>query len=161
MSNCLKCGARGRVIESRIALNGTRRQRLHCPACKFRWTVWLGPKPPQGRVPHAVGRTKLKPLLTEEQIRLVLTSPLSARKLARELNRTPESIFCIRRGQSYRHVAPELPRSLKKTEGPSCYQCLHWSERQCQIGFPDPVLEGPGFAADCNLYEASQSMSRS
>lgn len=34
---------------------------------------------------------------------------------------------------------------------PSCTNCTHW-DGKCGMGFPDPLEEGPGFAADCSLY---------
>ena len=42
----------------------------------------------------------------------------------------------------------ELP-----TSGPSCHSCQHWHETQrCDLGLPDPLQEGPQFAADCSLF---------
>jgi hypothetical protein len=36
---------------------------------------------------------------------------------------------------------------------PSCHICAHWQSNECGFKFPDPFEEGPGFAADCDLYE--------
>ena len=39
------------------------------------------------------------------------------------------------------------------TDKPSCYICAHWQNRECDFKFPDPIEEGPEFAADCDLYK--------
>lgn len=55
-------------------------------------------------------------------------------------------------------VAPEPPAA--PAGEPSCYACEHWRGCECSFKFPDPHEEGPGFAADCDLYEeVSQSIS--
>lgn len=104
---------------------------------------------------------RTKPPLTEDEVRLVLTSPLSAVKLARQLGRSKECVAAIRRGVLHANTLPEIPRRQTAVRGPSCHGCAHWSDGSCGMGFPDPIEEGPAFAADCSLYEAStQSMSR-
>jgi transposase-like protein len=165
MMNCPSCSSsHTRVIETRTLHNGGRRRRHHCHFCQHRWTTWLGERPPQGRVPNARPGRRTQPPLTEEQVRLVLTSPLSSGKLARELGRSKEAINGIRRGAFHAKTLPELPRRQAKRRAIpelSCHACAHWRSSECGMGFPDPIEEGPAFAADCSLYEPStQSINR-
>lgn len=107
-------------------------------------------------------RRQMPDRLTNDQVRMILERrDLSARSLAEELGRTGEAICQVRRGNSYRDVLPEIPRwGARKLQGLSCHSCAHWRNR-CEMGFPDPEEEGPGFAADCSFYEPStQSISR-
>jgi len=143
------------VLESRTCNNGTRRRRHLCLDCGNRWTTWDGPRPKQGAAAgccHAK-RPDLPPRLTEGQVRLILERrDLSGKALARQLGRSAEAIRQVRRGTAYREVLPDLPRWRRgQPKGPSCYACSHWSAG-CLMGFPDPMVEGPGFARDCSLY---------
>lgn len=159
--SCKSCGSScTKVVDSRKLLNGSRRQRVWCRDCDFRWTVWQGERPKPGRAPHArgVGRGN-KPPLTPDDVRLVLTSELPAYQLGRQLGRSKEAIAAIRRGVLHRNTCPEIPR-WRGQSGPSCHDCKHWARDRCGMGFPDPGEEGPGFAADCSLFEVSQSMRR-
>jgi transposase-like protein len=164
-SNCPSCSSsHTRVIETRPVRNGGRRRRHLCHNCQHRWTTWTGERPPQGRVPNARKGRRTKPPLTEDEVRLVLTSPLSSVKLARELGRSKEAVAAIRRGDLHAKVLPELPRRQAKRRAIpelSCHACAHWRSSECGMGFPDPIEEGPAFAADCSLYERStQSINR-
>jgi hypothetical protein len=163
-TNCPSCSSsHTRVIETRKLNNGGRRRRHHCHVCFHRWTTWACERPPQGRLPNARKGYRTKPPLTEDEVRLVLTSPLSSNKLARELGRSKEAIAAIRRGTLHARTLPDLPRRQamrRPSSGPSCHACEHWRNDRCGMGFPDPLEEGPAFAADCSLYEpVSQSMS--
>lgn len=165
-SNCPCCSSsHTRVIETRALQDGGRRRRHHCHACEHRWTTWIGEPPKQGRRPGAKPGHRNKPPLSEDEVRLVLTSPLSAVKLARQLGRSKEAVAAIRRGVLHANTLPELPRrqvQRRPGEGPSCRDCDHWSDATaCGMGLPDPLKEGPSFAADCSLYEPrTQSTNR-
>ena len=39
------------------------------------------------------------------------------------------------------------------TSGLSCHSCRHWTARRCDLGFPDPMQDGPQFAAMCGWYQ--------
>jgi hypothetical protein len=151
---CVSCESMNtKVIESRVCLNGTRRQRVWCRDCEHRWTVWRGEQPSPGRVPYAQGGNGgNKPALSEDDVRLVLTSELSSRQLGRQLGRSKEAIAAIRRGTIHQNTCPEIPRWKVQRGGPSCQDCQHWVGERCGMGFPDPIEEGPGFAADCSLF---------
>jgi hypothetical protein len=102
--------------------------------------------------------------LDEAAIRHVLTSPSSSRSLAAVYGMAPQAIRQIRIGESYRDVAPDLPR-WKRRPGPtrkeaasesrpkldrpkdrlpvrSCYECIHhaWVAKA-----------GDGRRLDCDL----------
>jgi hypothetical protein len=143
---------------------------MGCVDCGHRWTIWDGPKPPRGgaglrKTSSTIGRKRGK--LTEEQVRqALLRTDLNNVEAGRVIGCSAESVRQIRAGLVYRMVYPELRRPgapadapPPTVEGPSCYECGNWAGARCGFGFPDPLLEGPGFAADCDLYEVSQSMS--
>ena len=86
-----------------------------------------------------------KPPLPDSAVRDILTAhDISHSEMARRLNRSHQTIAQIRLGQVYGHRLPELPRW---SAGRSCEQCQHWAGR-CDLGFPDPVEEGTGFARE-------------
>lgn len=170
---CPTCGsARIEVCEVRLCVNGTRRRRLGCMDCSHRWTTWDGPKPPPGGVglrKRAKPPSKKRGALSDEQVRQALTrTDLNNSEAARQIGCSAESVRQIRAGMVYRMVHPNLHRPNAKAEqampaidGPSCLECSSWAGIRCGFGFPDPLIEGLGFAADCDVYErVSQSMSR-
>ena len=163
MAICPDCSSdKTRVIESTQLHDGGRRRRHLCRSCGFRWSTWAGAPPRRGRLPNSRPGRKSKPPLTEDQVRLILLSPLSSSKLARQLDRPVETVAGVRRGQFHKTTLPELPRRKPEPrrayqeilpEGlPSCRLCKHWSNSKCDMGFPDPIYEGPGFAAECSVY---------
>jgi hypothetical protein len=93
-------------------------------------------------------RTKAPPL-TDEQLRDVLTSfHISHKEMGRRYGRSHQRIVQLRLGQVQAHRLPELPRW---TAGRTCEQCIHWVGR-CDLGFPDPLEEGVGFARECASF---------
>ena len=159
------------MCEVRLCINGTRRRRMGCVDCAHRWTTWDGPRPPRAgaglrRAPRAT--TKKRGALTDEQVRQALVRrDLNNSQAGRLIGRSAETARQIRAGLIYRMVHPELLRPNAPADapppivsGPSCHECGNWTGASCGFGFPDPLLEGLGFAADCDLYEVSQSMSR-
>lgn len=170
MMNCPKCNsAQTELCESRLCVNGTRRRRHQCKDCGHRWTSWDGPRPTL----HDVNRkrrtsppAKARPRLTPEEVRFALVRlDLNNRQAADQLGCSRETVRQVRCGLLYVTVHPELPRPKSPPNrtpmaGPTCEQCKSWTGAACGFGFPDPVLEGLTFAADCGLYEeVSQSMS--
>ena len=110
---------------------------------------------------------KKRGALTDEQVRQALIRhDLNNAEAGRVIGCSAESVRQIRAGMVYRMVHPELLRPtapadapLPTVNGPSCHECANWTGARCGFGFPDPLLEGLGFACDCDLYEVSQSMS--
>jgi hypothetical protein len=84
---------------------------------------------------------------------------LNNRQVAELIGCTGETVRKIRCGLIYWDVSPELPRfkegkRLKPAaEQRSCGWCEHWAHGRCGFGIPDPLTEGLGFAADCDLYQ--------
>lgn len=148
------------VLESRLCNNGTRRRRHRCLTCDHRWTTWDGPKPTQGNTTRRTTANRGK-RLDPEEVRHVLLSPreVSNAQLSRELGVSAEMIRQIRIGKAHAKVHPEIARwgaPPPETAGRTCYTCSHWREaRGCSFGFPDPTLEGVGFARECDLYQAA------
>jgi hypothetical protein len=159
--DCPKCnGTHIKVLETNLCPNGTRRRRYRCLTltCEHRWTFWTGERPPKGKRPAR---------LTADQIRFALTrTDLNNRQVAEVIGCSAESVRQIRAGLVYRMVHPELLRPNAPADapppivsGPSCYACINCTGARCWFELPEFLLEGPGFAADCALYEVSQSMS--
>ena len=106
--------------------------------------------------------------LTDEQVRQALIRrDLNNSEAGRLIGCSAETVRQIRAGIVHRMVHPSLLRPNAPADapppivsGPSCYECVNWTGARCRFEFPDPLLEGLGFAADCDLYEVSQSMSR-
>jgi hypothetical protein len=96
---------------------------------------------------------------TPDEVRLILTSPLSSPCLARQLGCSKQAICAVRRGRSHASVWPELPRRLSQG-GATCLDCQHWARGSCGLGLPDPIEEGPSFAQDCSLFEAMKKEPR-
>jgi len=153
------------VVESRLCSNGTRRRRHNCLHCGHRWTVWDGQRPSLA----AIARQKMKPpgrqntaRLTAAQVRVVLLArDVTHYAMAKQVGFSPETIRQVRYGATHAKLHPEIARWAPPASGqvvqpannePSCYACRHWNDR-CAFGFPDPLQEGPGFAADCDLYD--------
>jgi len=148
---CLECAStKTEIIETRMCMNGTRRRRRKCHECGYRWTEWDGKRP-----------GIYKPtLVKEEHVRLALTRPdLTDLEVAHCLGCSNETIRKIRCGIRHRDILPELLR-YKERQRPqpnankrNCTWCEHWAQSRCSFGFPDPLTEGLGFAADCDLYQ--------
>jgi transposase-like protein len=144
------------VLESRK--NSTGRRRRHaCKACGFRWTSYDGEPPGRrGGAPKGKPMTQ-RPPLTAAEVKQILLSQQGHRTLALAMGRSPETVRQVRLGIIRANVHPEIARWQKPApkpkpgEGPSCYACQHWNER-CTMGYPDPLEEGPAFAADCAIY---------
>ena len=148
MSQCPQCSSPNtNVLESRRLLNGSRRRRYQCSLCSHRWSSYEG-------------RTSPSP----EQIREILLSDESDQAVARQIGRSIAVVRLIRIGEVYSELWPEIPRrrrcgerQLKDRPQPqaqaiTCLSCQHWSHDRCSMGFPDPELEGVGFAADCETF---------
>jgi hypothetical protein len=94
--------------------------------------------------------------LTPANVRLILTSPEPGAALARQLDATKQAVSQVRRGITHRNLFPDLPRRARKAASDRyCHDCRHWrgGSDPCSQGIPDPIEEGPFFAADCDHYE--------
>lgn len=103
--------------------------------------------------------------LSIDTVRMILLSPESDSAIAKRIGRSRQSISMIRLGHSHAHVAPEIPRRRVKRPAqpgaPSCEACAFWRGDHCSMEFPDPIEEGPAFAAECSIYAPDRSQSSS
>lgn len=113
-----------------------------CRDCQHRRTTYEGERPDR----------KLRSQLPPEQVRQILLSTDSDNDLARRFKRSHTAIANLRTGRSYADLWPELPR---RSPPRSCHDCQQWLHGRCSLGFPDPELEGPGFAADCECFSTA------
>lgn len=163
--DCPSCDAtHTRVLEVRPCANGTKRRRYCCLSCDYRWTVWDGDRPMKGGRPGHRQSIRTQPSI--DDIRLVLTRrDLNNKQAGNIIGRSAECVRQIRCGKSRASTLPDLIRfnatdQQPASDGPNCLECKEWRNGRCSFGFPDPLVEGLTFAADCDLYVLrSQSIS--
>lgn len=106
-------------------------------------------------VPHRRNSTPNKKL-SEDQIRELFQSQResteSIRSLAARWGVSRAALQQVLTGKTHAHLRPEhLPPGR-----PSCERCMYYTGDHmdpCDLGFPDPVDMGLGFAADCAVFE--------
>lgn len=161
--NCPDCGSdRWRVLTSRRKFWRTPEvvtRRLSCHQCGGRWTR----TDPAGlSLPDHQWKPPAK--VTADQVVAILLSPLGHRTVAREMGISTTAARKIRCRVIHREVRPDLPEWTPPPPKPpappkvkvrilSCHDCMSWIDGKCREGWPDPVIEGPQFAADCEDYE--------
>lgn len=127
--------------------NGVDGKRVQCRDCGRRSTV-----PINGEAPKYFYHFDDKTLMR------ILRPTVSLAVLAKELGCTKGLLEQICWGKIYTHRMPDVkrlgnnPPPVVIPDGPSCWHCSEWRETRCAMGFPDPDVEGPRFAADCALY---------
>jgi hypothetical protein len=81
----------------------------------------------------------------------------SKQAIANEYGVSREMVRQIQAGLLYRDLLPDGFQRPPGPNDPSCERCREWrgleSGEPCGMGFPDPVVEGVGFARDCSLYQ--------
>jgi hypothetical protein len=151
---CPECGdpSSFRIIYSRM-IRGQRRRRRHCKSCGF-LTVDLDGEPIQ-----APGRAGWTRRFTREQIAqiVMLKGHQTQRLTAQQFGCSGEMVRQIWAGRAYSDWTGISYRQPLRPGEPSCERCREWrgpdAEHPCRMGFPDPVIEGPGFARDCSLFQ--------
>lgn len=110
--------------------------------------------------PTQLEPTRKTSRLTSSQVLAIYHADLARTTLAQLAKLhgvSKEAVRQIRSGKTHRKVLESAGGVLM------CTGCRHWAKSggYCTMGFPDPEVEGPTFAADCSLYEDStQSISR-
>ena len=90
------------------------------------------------------------PKLSPEQARAVILSPLSASRLAAQLDVHPSTIKDIRIGRTYASATADLRGIEVKREQEYCTACIHYIKGICSLGFPES--RSPSYAAQCSTY---------
>ena len=140
------------VISCSLLHNGTRYRRHHCHDCDHRWRSYDGPQPPHRRGSTAARGHGICP----EEVQEMLTNrTLNHNQMAAKLDLHKATVRNVRLGHILSHVHPELPRwAMAQRPTRTCERCEHWNGC-CSLGYPDPTVEGPTFAADCDMFEAA------
>ncbi len=155
---CPACGDPSeRVLESQRIRYGARRRRKECNACEHRWTEYADEhgnaiERPKSR-PPSKPRTRKPTKLDDAAVLRMLTSDETDTALAREHGVSRQMVSMIRTGQNWARFRPEIPRREAKPRGRTCENCRHWLGEACDFGFPDPIEDGLGVAADCSMYD--------
>jgi hypothetical protein len=94
--------------------------------------------------------------LTEEQIRVVLAARqhMKSRQLAAIMGVSLCTIQKIWRGDSYKEVAPDMPRfpspTVPEQASLVCERCIHWLKGHCTLQFPES--RNVSFARQCSVF---------
>ena len=150
---CLHCSSTDTsIIRSRQHSGGYQHRLLRCRTCNATSEYMDGR--PRSEMPPPVNHCYR---FTDREITEVLMSRDATHShWARQFGCSPELIRQIRLGIVHRRRVINVPRwggpPPPPLPGPSCAECSSWDGAECRIGFPDPGIEGPGFAADCSLY---------
>jgi len=152
---CPECGCCDtRIMRVRTLTNGTKRRRLVCQGCTFRWTTHTGPIPKSRVKPPTIGNIGF----TEDDIKKILLSTDSTKELALHYKCSTQTIRNIVLGNSFSHIHSNIPRqrpSYSRSEdikGPACPRCAYWHSDKCSFGFPEARTD-LAFAQDCYLYD--------
>ena len=156
MIECPECGGTMITTHSTLAKTG-RYRRWRCKECGHAISV----RDEQVAQLNAAeilkrGARRGRRLADADAIAIRLSTD-PRRELAERYGVSPELIRQIQQGEAYRDLLPENWRRPPGPRDPSCERCREWrgleSPDPCAMGFPDPVMEGVGFARDCSLYE--------
>lgn len=156
---CKICDSVGKIIESKVVA-GRRKRRYLCEN-GHRWGV-VGDFGDQTKIKKNPSERSLSP----DQVKFILLSTLSNRKIAEELSVGIGPVTKVRLGECYADLFPEIDRStipsklfnknLKKgtkVHYKLCTGCIHW-DTGCSIGIPDQITLGTGFAHECAAFFA-------
>jgi hypothetical protein len=148
---CEHCGSHRTTLKrTHTYSNGAYCQQMHCKNCGKRFRVF-----PNGDAPPPDPR---RVEFDDATFLRILRTTTSFYQLAKELGCSRQLLDGIRNGTYHRDRMPDVKRGglnpppVVIPDGPSCWRCSEWRETYCAIGFPDPQVEGPRFAADCSLY---------
>lgn len=147
---CPSCSSLLTTTCQSVRLRDSRHRRRHiCKACNRRWSTWEGIAQPYERKPSPRRQGRIP----DETIARILEDSRSLATWAKELGVSRELIRRIRAGINYKLACPDL---LRRNSGASCHNCEQWVHGSCDYGFPDPLKEGPSFAAECDLFKPRQ-----
>ena len=105
-----------------------------------------------GEFVRAVGLTSAK--LTAEQARAVILSPLSASRLAAQLDVHPSTIKDIRVSRTYAKYTADLRGVKVERKQEYCTDCIHYSKGACSLGFPES--RSSSYASQCSTYSNTE-----
>ena len=151
-TTCPVCSGRGLVIwTSQRNQDGQRRRRFACKECGNRWTT------AGDGASLRVAPTPVQRMADAVIVEILTTRDANNSEMARRLGIAHQTISAIRLGQLHATVRPDIPRW---GQGPTCEQCIHYrpSDEPCDLGFPDPRLEGLGFAAWCSSFHPEEAL---
>jgi len=159
---CPFCGSEAKLIDSRVLKQGRRRKYLCGDG--HSWSVFSEPGEKQQKKKSVL----IKRTFNDEQIKEILLSTLSNKKLAAKFSVSHGSIAKVRAGETYADLYPEIDRASlpskvlnkivklgEKVEWEVCENCVQWDDKCC-LGFPEQLLFGSRYANECSAYLACQ-----
>jgi DNA-directed RNA polymerase subunit M/transcription elongation factor TFIIS len=157
MIDCPKCDGKMKTTHNRRTGQGWYK-RWQCKACKHYLSV-RGEDVQELSADEIIERSaqgKRRRVSDADAIAIRLSTD-PRKELAARYGISVEMVRQIQVGDVYQDLLPENFRRPPGPNDPSCERCREWrgleSADPCAMGFPDPQLEGVGFAQDCSLYE--------
>jgi hypothetical protein len=157
--NCKLCNSPGKILESRMAKD--RRMRKYICEQGHKWDT-VGEPGDRSKIRVSCNQRSLNP----EQVKYILLSALSSRRIAAEMQISAGPVTKIRAGECYTDLFPEIDRSAipskilnkivkKGTEinHRVCTDCALWDDR-CNIGIPEQITTGIRYAYECGAFFA-------
>lgn len=88
--------------------------------------------------------------LTDEQARAIVTSELSAYRLADKLGLSPSTVKDVRTGRIYAAVTADLRDAAPQRKQNYCNECIHY-DKGCTLGFPE--ARNGSYASVCSVFQ--------
>ena len=98
-------------------------------------------------------KTGVRARLSDEQARAVITSELSAYRMADKLGVSPSTIKDIRTGRIYAAVTADLRNAAPPRKQNYCNECIHY-DKGCTLGFPE--ARNASYAGICSVFQEDE-----
>ena len=156
---CSECKAIAMVVKYSRIRGAERLQKLTCRACGHKSERLIpNEKSPENRRPHSDRRFSDQAIFDIR--RRGAANSGNWAQIARDYGTSRELVRQVVHGLIYRDLLPDDFRRPPGPADPKCDYCSEWlgpdSEQPCRLGVPDPVIEGVGFARDCEFYETKR-----
>lgn len=152
---CPKCGGTWRTTHNRPTKTGWYRRWL-CRNCGHSKSISSTDAADLTAEQIEKRRPTPKRRVPDPDAIAIRVSTDTRRELSERYGISTELVRQIQQGIAYRDLLPENFRRPPGPNDPSCERCREWrgleSADPCGMGFPDPVIEGVGFARDCSVY---------
>jgi hypothetical protein len=155
MIDCPKCG--GKMKTTHNKLTGTKwHRRWQCKDKECRHAISIRGEGIENLTAAEIiergGEAKARRRVSDADAIAIRVSSDPRKDLATRYGISVEMVRQIQVGEVYRDLLPEGFRKPPGPNDPSCERCREWRDDECLMGFPDPQIEGVGFACDCSLY---------
>ena len=148
--NCPECGGKILVRGTSITKYGKYKQ-FQCKSCNFKHSI-SGSNVDNLTPEQILANGATKRRISDADAIAIRESSEPRKQLAAQYGISIQMVRSIQIGEVYRDLLPGGFRRPPGPNDPSCVRCREWRNDECLMGFPDPQIEGVGFACDCSLY---------